>query len=281
MEDRRGFLKTLGKLAAAVGITTAAAGGKRVNGKELNHDEFMDALEKPFKMGVRTTSDVTPGGLPIRETFLYKPRSQGATRLASNSHTIARPEEIAMTPQPDRFIHQQLMDDTYNAMVDNAHMKAYPPQMVVSADQYDAIMKSQQKRYLDPYKWGDVFEIKWRPFRAKPDMYLYEGWWEAKVRTAFNRCFEGETFRVNVLIDGKLINSVKNAGNKATQQATFNMDRQMIVERKRAAYIKLVDELQRIIRQESGPDHLFENYNDDVPNRDLRKINGKFRGITD
>jgi len=47
MEDRRGFLKTLGKLATAVGITTAAATVPAKAKGEIDHETFMDVMGTP------------------------------------------------------------------------------------------------------------------------------------------------------------------------------------------------------------------------------------------
>jgi len=290
MEDRRGFLKTLGKLAAAVGITTTSAACF-----QKLHDH--GGHKHPLKAKNGTTPS---GGKPIIEDLTYKTasitRPKDPVVFASNSH-VQPTREIAKLKagftwqsatnleHSESFIQpashyrnaesnalaQEHLNSFYNAHLDNMSMELNPPQMVVSAEHYARIMKLEQKRHLDPYKWGEVFDLKWIPFKSKPNMDAYEGYWEARVKRAFNKCFESagsnEIFRVNVIIS-------RHEMKFAMKQSDHESNRRLIGIYKENAYRKIVDELQRVIRQEAGPEQIFAEIADDPSIRNLREING-------
>jgi len=137
MESRRGFLKTLGKLTAAVGLTAAVAstsakadtegtgGGKPIIEK-FNYKPRLSARDM-FRLEVRDTGKVNNDGLAIRET------------------TFDKHVEHAKT----------VMDDLANAWLDNASMALNPP-MVIPRHVYGYAMRKKAIRSLDPYNWGSI-----------------------------------------------------------------------------------------------------------------------------
>jgi len=258
MENRRGFLATLGKLAAAVGIMTAAA---------------------------TVSTKVKPGGKPIIEKIEWgKPMHEVKPRTTRYpiSPTVKRVlGQSKIPPEVDAYFDaqrahanpaQEAINNMTNAMLDNAR-QSLEPQMVVSMKQYEAIMKAQQIQNLDPYKWGEVFDLKWIPFKPKMNMEAYEGWWEARVKRDFQQCFKNEIFRVNVMISTHEMKFAMNENDHARNAHMVSMY-------KENAYRKIVEELQRVIRLEAGPEELYAEMSDHPSMRDLSRINGKFTDIT-
>jgi len=242
VDNRRGFLATLGKLAAAVGITTAAA---TVSAKGL------DDIGDPTPPTHKTYKTPSFDGGALSPT-LKRVRAQ----WASNSHTTPREFNRA----------QAAINDMTNAYMDNMKVQGNP-QMIVSIDQWQAIMKAQQRERLDPYKWGEVFDLKWIPFKPMMNMEAYEGMWEARVRHEFQHWFKDEIFRVNVMISTHEMKFAMNQNDHASNA-------HMISRYKDNAYRKIVDELQRVIRLEAGPEQLYAEMADHPAIRDLNKING-------
>jgi len=158
MEDRRGFLKTLGKLAAAVGITTAVA-----------------TVPTKAKMGGKPIIEKIEWGKPMHET----PVNRGyAARLASNPHTVT----------------QEQMNAFYNQVIDTKHMEMMPPPMVVPQHIYDFMRRKEAIRSLDPYNWGAVFDMKWVDWNQPTNFATSIGRWEARVKPQFRDIIDGEVY---------------------------------------------------------------------------------------
>ena len=101
-ENRRGFLKTLGKLATAVGLVSAAA----TLPVKAKIDTTLKATEKP----VMYASNVCVTNRKLFFDYDLKPRSIGMSKLVAatsqyqerlNRITMARIDNISMTLKPE------------------------------------------------------------------------------------------------------------------------------------------------------------------------------------
>lgn len=175
MEDRRGFLKTLGKLGAALGITAAVATSNPTKG----------ATPKPTNAAsLEATSTRARKSFPGTLEPAFKKKVEefefGFTGFRSF-------EENAQL--------QKDVDLVYNQIIDNKHMEMMPPMMAVPPHVYDFVMKKQAIADLDPYNWGAVFDIKWIDWHASdPRFATHEGRWEATVKPRYYCVLQDRVF---------------------------------------------------------------------------------------
>jgi len=194
-DTRRGFLKTLGKLGAALGITTAAACSAHHHGHHGGHH--------PPKAKPRTAP---------KAKIELKPRSQGASKMvegqikfAGNVTTTNRPKgafEFGFTgfktdPMAADKI-KQLNDDAnllYNSILDNKS-RAINPQMIVPPHVYEYITKRHLMDEMDPYNWGAVFDVKWVDWHSTDARFATKrAYWEARVNRPYRGIFKESVYR--------------------------------------------------------------------------------------
>lgn len=182
MEDRRGFLKTLGKLAAAVGITAAvsATAGDTSGTTPSAKIENRASLENTSTRQIRN---------PIH--------------MVSNSHITSRKMDSiepkfgftwdSAKTNPAEDI-QRMANELTVARYDNASMMMNPP-IFVPAHVRDFLLRRETIRNLDPYNWGAVFDLEWEDWRKiEPQFATATGRWIARVNPQFYGLFAGEVF---------------------------------------------------------------------------------------
>ncbi len=168
MENRRGFLKTLGKLTAAVGITTAAA------------------TVLPAK-GIGDTSGTAPkdktpwckdhGELPAR-----KPITHASNVCITNRKALKGDLGVGKATAEG----QRAIDAVENMRLDNARMGINPHHYFFPYDHRERALKE-----LDPYNWRGVFKLTWDDWRPRDaGLDTVTGAWVASVRPYFSSCFE-------------------------------------------------------------------------------------------
>ena len=204
-DTRRGFLKTLGKLGAAVGLTAAVAstpakGDDIPVSKELLLSQIRTlkahsrtALkagltaeeEKWVKDGKKSMQFVVPKDSKINTKDWNKAHETGNPMLyGSNAHVTSRKNVLL----------QEDMNEFYNSIVDCKRMEIMPPQFL-PAHIRDFVMKKEAIRSLDPYNWGEVFDLKWHDFKGiNPLHATVTCAWIATVKPRYRGIFDGETF---------------------------------------------------------------------------------------
>ena len=146
----------LGKLGAAVGITTAAASA----------------------LLVKANPSTTP-----KAKIELKSRSQGASRMFATSRA-----------HKCQDLNDDLNAYT-NMRIDEMVTRNYPEMMVVPPSVYDFMRAKEAIRKLDPYNWGAVFDLEWHDFRAKEAAFATQtGGWEATVKPQFRGVFKNEVY---------------------------------------------------------------------------------------
>ncbi len=168
-DSRRGFLKTLGKLGAAVGLTAAVA----------------------------STSEAKIPTTP-----------KAKIDLASNSHTTIRTGQPHFEfgfsgfrntdPLADMEQLQKDVDLVTNQLLDSTSLRLHPP-MAVPQYVYDFINKRHIMENLDPYKWGDVFELTWVDWHSTDARFATKrAYWEARVKQPYRGIFKESVYQNSV-----------------------------------------------------------------------------------
>ncbi len=257
METRRGFLKTLGKLTAAVGLTAAAVStveakkGTTPSG-EVDHETFLDIMETP-KVPKDALLDFKPNGDVVRTPIV-------GVDVASNSHTVPKNREIAklkagfswtsgkklepgsLIPtqsyvhpgyhfrnSEENMLAQDTMNRMYSAHADNIRM-AYPPQMVMSIEAYNQWNKMELIRTLDPYNWGQMFNLEWQGWKQRdPEHVTTVGIWTATVNPKFRGIFEHEHYYQSQAVAIQYLKQcVKDGGKGVLKHAKEQCYRQLV-----------------------------------------------------
>ncbi len=211
-ESRRGFLKTLGKLAAAVGITSAAA-TVSVKGEEIPvSKELLLSQIKTLKAPKSTT-----------------PKAKEHTKETLFGFSGFKKYDPAAQPMMDN------LNRTYNQILDNTSMRLNPP-MSVPSSVYDMMMKREATFRLDPYNWGTVFDMKWFEWHETVMSFATkQGVWEARVKPQFRGVFDGEVYTHS-----------KEIAMSYLEMRVSDVDR-VKEHAKEQCYRELVDQLQDII----------------------------------
>lgn len=270
MEDnRRGFLKTLGKLGVALGITTAACSSKHhhhsphhpqaktrtttfgptpnvPNGRYGGANPPSKAKPRPAPK-VKNTLKGYPGTTASEQaaekwqygfTGFKKAPVEGQIKFAGNVTVTNRK---AMSGEIDDAVKataeaQRTIDAVQNMRLDNARM-AMNPDLVVPQSGYDYMQRRQAVRDLDPYNWGKVFMLTWHDWRSDdPSFATQTGWWTATVRPQFRGVFEDEVYCQSQRLSMEYI--VKRVGGRAETVADYA---------KEECYRGLVNKLQDVI----------------------------------
>ncbi len=211
-DSRRGFLKTLGKLTAAVGLTAAAASTLEAKTPTTPKAKFASSLEstsqksgdyaKWVQDGRQVKNFTPPGGTPIIEDLTYKTAPAFSKTMERVKPGSLIPTESYVHPgytyrtyedHEKNILAQRTMNSIYNAHLDNMAMELHPPQMVVPRHIYDFVQTKEAIQKLDPYNWGAVFELRWLDWTAAdPAHATVTGRWMAKVRPEFHGVFDNE-----------------------------------------------------------------------------------------
>jgi len=257
MQNRRGFLKTLGKLTAAVGITAAAT--VPTKGKELNHDEVMEAMEVPKD----ALLDFKPDGTVIRTKLpnaaSLEATSRGWPRYESKNTMMKKlpPGNLQALRDTTRNMQaQQAMDKLENLRLDNLQMRLNQP-VYLEPDRFisphlqhlnhtafgESVRISHRAmllKELDQFNWGGAFELRWSDW--KPDDPRHDtvcGYWTAKVLPRYSELFGNQTiFTRKVVVSRHAIYMAQEQDRKETLQDWY----------KRTAYEDVVHELRDAIQ---------------------------------
>jgi hypothetical protein len=189
MEDRRGFLKTLGKLGAALGITAAVATSNPTKG----------ATPKPTNAAsLEATSTRARKSFPGTLEPAFKKKVEEFEFGFTGFRSFEENEQL-----------QKDVDLVYNQIIDNKHMALNPPMMAVPPHVYDFIMKKQAIADLDPFNWGAVFDIKWIDWQSGLDGPSYAdsqiGRWEAHVKPRYHSVLQDRTFVKSIELPMKYV----------------------------------------------------------------------------
>jgi len=240
-EDRRGFLKTLGKLTAAVGIT-AAASTLPAKGKELNHDEFMKVMETPGL--TREEQQWIKDGKKVMQFQVPKPITHASNVCVTNRRSFfdydLKPTRKAMSGDICDAVKataeaQRTIDKIQNMRIDEMRMEMNP-HMIVPREAYTYMNHERAMRDLDPYNWGKVFDLEWKDWHAADPMHAtVTGIWVARVKPYFASCFENNMWYQSKSI---AMDYLAQRVNKSEEVKAYAKD---------MAYRQLVDTLQDVI----------------------------------
>ena len=256
-DNRREFLKTLGKLGAALGITAAATTlPSKGDPTPAGNLASLEATSNPTTGTTRNPSfpDVLEK-IDYKFGFTgFKPRSQGATKMAQdaiNSIENLRLDNIKMRMappiyvEPDRFISPHLQ-----------HLNE--PSMF--AESVRITRQQQLLKELDPYNWGDVFDLTWDDWRTRDARhYAVEGCWTARVKARYRDLFGdvGVLRRSCCVAKEELYQHAKYAGRLPKDDSS---QQRVLGYRKDAAYNQIIDEIQKAIQWfvDNREGHTFE-----------------------
>lgn len=197
MENRRGFLKTLGKLGAALGITTAACSSSHHRGhhypKHPKHPKHPTHPTRKATIGTAPKAKIkTPSHSELKTFGGIVPRPKGTFEFG---FTGFKTDPLAQ----DKI--DQLQRDAnllYNSVIDAKHLGIDPP-MVVPPHVYDYITKRHVMDNLDPYQWGNVFDLKWVDWHSTDARFATKrGYWEARVKRPYRGIFKEAVYRQKV-----------------------------------------------------------------------------------
>lgn len=208
-DTRRGFLKTLGKLTAAVGITAAAATVLPAKSKGIGDPGPLASIK-------------VPGGKPIIEDLTYKTASVTRGRdtliLPNDLNKFVGPHgqikfmgNVTVTNR-DKFFGfrddyndktdpiadaQKAIDNLNNLRIDNERMGVLPHHYFFDKREH----RERALRELDPYNWRGVYDLKWEDWKQRdPAHDTITGIWLATVRPYFEPCFEKPCYYRSVTV---------------------------------------------------------------------------------
>ena len=220
-ENRRGFLKTLGKLATAVGITTAAA---TLPVKEEVNIGYGAALAK-----IDTTPKAKPPTLPDPP---YEFGFTGFTHHPDDAYVPSFSDLGDPTAEGQRAI-----DAVHNMRLDNATTQMRPDMMVAPPAMYDWVQRQEAIRSLDPYNWGAVFDVKWHDWHSTDARFATKrAFWEAKPHSRYRDIFPDLVYRQSMELSMEYLITRVGDAEPIKQHA------------KRTIYERLIQELQEAIR---------------------------------
>ena len=170
-ENRRGFLKTLGKLTAAVGITAAAATSLPAKDKGIGDPGPLASIKVPW-------SD-NHSELPAKQ-IKYAANICVTNRKGFHGNLgVGKSSEEA----------QRTIDALHNARIDNIRMS------------YNYFDHDRALKELDPYNWQKVYTLDWEDWKPRdPSRDTLTGVWLATVKPQFASCFEKPCYYRSVTV---------------------------------------------------------------------------------
>jgi len=230
-DTRRGFLKTLGKLGAAVGLTAAVATVdlKSTDAVGLRSSSLTQRQKDDIATQVQTqVDDIKRNGGTLINT------KTGKKTVYPTKRKDMMWDVLSTSTDPVADV-QKAVNELTAMRLDNAEMMIHPSMVVAPPHIYDYVQRQEAIRDLDPYNWGAVFDLKWVDWNQPLNFATAIGRWEARVKPQFRGIFKGEVYTQSKEI----------AMSYLEQQVSNAMDVKKYA--KEQCYRELVDHLQNVI----------------------------------
>ncbi len=208
MDNRRAFLKKIGLVGVAI---TSVACLPKTEDKVSN----LASLEP-------TSNPTIHGGMP-----------EPKWKYGFTGFRTAEQNDAVLTAQ-------KAINSLHNARVDNLRMEMQPDMLIGSQRMFDHFKTKELLHRLDPFNWGDVFDLKWIDWHATDVQYATKrGVWEARVRPEYHRIFKDHVYMQSIELPMEYLAYRA----KHVEHAEALKDHA-----KRRTYEEIVDKLQEVIR---------------------------------